>query len=557
MQMSKFFWNLTKVTPAVIGASLLAANVSVAQTTQNNGSAQSVDNTLEQIEQYNQQAPAAPMGQVTNVNQLRDVAPTDWAFEALQSLVERYGCIAGFPNQTYRGNKPLSRYEFAAGLNACLNQIERLIASSESVMREDLDKITRLSEEFQAELATLGTRVDNLEGRTAFLEDNQFSTTTKLKGKAIFALSGTFGQDEVAGNAFDQNSGDNPNQDDDQITFSDRVRLNFETSFNGKDVLRTRLQAANVPNLGTSTGVPAARLGFETADNSNDIVLDDLWYRFPVGDKFTGWVGANALSLDDVFDTTNPFLESNETGTVTRFARYNPLVFRGTEGTGAGAKYEFNKQFSVTAAYLSDDNASDPNEGNGLFNGAYTAAAQLGYSPNENIKLTLNYARSYQPIRQDEDDASVFTGANLTGGTGDNTINTLFNVDGVDGVSADRFGLQASWKISDRFNIAGWGGYASADSEGGNLEADVYTAALNLAVLDIGKEGSVIGLTVGLPPFADREDDDIPIFVEGLYKYPINDKISITPSVYAIFNPNSNDENDTVLVGTLRTTFEF
>lgn len=77
------------------------------------------------------------LGQVTNVNQLRDVAPTDWAYEALSSLVERYGCISGFPNQTYRGSQPLSRYEFAAGLNSCLNQIERLIASSKSVSAED------------------------------------------------------------------------------------------------------------------------------------------------------------------------------------------------------------------------------------------------------------------------------------------------------------------------------------------------------------------------------------------------------------------------------------
>ena len=32
--------------------------------------------------------------QVTNVNQLRDVSPADWAYEALRSLVDRYGCIA-------------------------------------------------------------------------------------------------------------------------------------------------------------------------------------------------------------------------------------------------------------------------------------------------------------------------------------------------------------------------------------------------------------------------------------------------------------------------------
>ena len=50
------------------------------------------------------------MSQVTNVNQLRDVSPADWAYEALRSLVDRYGCIVGYPDQTYKGNNSLSRY---------------------------------------------------------------------------------------------------------------------------------------------------------------------------------------------------------------------------------------------------------------------------------------------------------------------------------------------------------------------------------------------------------------------------------------------------------------
>lgn len=60
------------------------------------------------------------MLQVTSVSQLSDVQPTDWAFQALQSLVERYGCIAGYPNKTFRGNRALTRYEFA-GWFECLS----------------------------------------------------------------------------------------------------------------------------------------------------------------------------------------------------------------------------------------------------------------------------------------------------------------------------------------------------------------------------------------------------------------------------------------------------
>ena len=67
------------------------------------------------------------LSQINAVDQLRDVNPNDWAYEALKSLVERYGCIVGYPDSTFRGNRALSRWEFAAGLNACLNTMEKLL----------------------------------------------------------------------------------------------------------------------------------------------------------------------------------------------------------------------------------------------------------------------------------------------------------------------------------------------------------------------------------------------------------------------------------------------
>ena len=85
----------------------------------------------------------------------------------MQSLVERYGCIAGYPNGTYRGNRALTRYEFAAGLNACLDRVNELIATATAdlVTKQDLATLQRLQEEFSAELATLRGRVDALEAR--------------------------------------------------------------------------------------------------------------------------------------------------------------------------------------------------------------------------------------------------------------------------------------------------------------------------------------------------------------------------------------------------------
>merc|ERR1739848_383714 len=66
--------------------------------------------------------------QVTSVTQFSDVYPTDWAYQALSNLVEQYGCVAGYPNGTFRGNRAMTRYEAAALLNACLNYLEYLKA---------------------------------------------------------------------------------------------------------------------------------------------------------------------------------------------------------------------------------------------------------------------------------------------------------------------------------------------------------------------------------------------------------------------------------------------
>ena len=105
--------------------------------------------------------------QVTSVSALSDVKPTDWAFQSLQSLVERYGCVAGYPNKTFQGNRVLTRYEFAAGLSACTDRINELITAStaDAVKKEDLIALRQLQDQFSAELSTL--EVDHCRGAVA------------------------------------------------------------------------------------------------------------------------------------------------------------------------------------------------------------------------------------------------------------------------------------------------------------------------------------------------------------------------------------------------------
>ncbi|OKH16156.1 hypothetical protein NIES592_00285 [Fischerella major NIES-592] len=484
--------------------------------------------------------------QLSSVSQLSDVQPTDWAFQALQSLVERYGCIAGYPNGTYRGNRSMTRYEFAAGLNACLERVNELIASATSdlVTKEDLATLQRLQEEFSAELATLRGRVDALEARTAELESNQFSTTTKLNGEAIFVVAGVFGD-----NAADQDNDSDNNPDlQDNIIFADRMRLNFDTSFMGKDRLRVRLQARNITEFqGNVTGTRMTRLGFD-GNEDNDVELDDLYYYFPLGDKVRVAISAANTELNHLVETLSPF-ESSGNGSISRFGRFNP-IYRAAGSTGLVVNYQFSDRASLDFAYMVRDPEDSSGE-NGLFNGNYGAVAQFIFEPINNLNLGLTYVRSYNA-------GGSNSGVNLTGSTGStNAVRPFGNVS----TSADSFGLETSWRISPQFTLSGWLAYSLARSEVSDDSADILNYAVTLAFPDLGGKGNLAGIVFGMPPKVIEsslvEDQDTSLHIEGFYRLQVTDNIAITPGLFVITNPEHNDNNNTIFVGTIRTTFKF
>ena len=532
----------TKVLTLAVASSIALANGVAAQTI--------AESNLEQLQQYSSegtnQGTTTNLNQVTNVNQLRDVSPADWAYEALRSLVNRYGCIAGYPNQTYRGNQALSRYEFAAGLNSCLNQIERLVASSEAVVREDIDTISRLTQEFEAELATIGGRVDSLESRTAFLEDNQFSTTTRLAGEVIFAVSNVF-----------TGSKNNDTEDiDSQVTFGDRVRLELETSFTGNDLLFTRLSTGNTPSLAEETGTFQGELAF-TEPANNDLGLEVLFYTFSLGDSTDIIVGATGTAADDIADTVSVLDGDGGSGAVSAFGTRSPIYLPAGDA-GLGINQRFGDKLTLSAGYLANP-ANDPSDDGGIFNAPYSAIAQITFNPIESLTLAATYTHS----RDQSDTETGSSLANLQSFTDENFNEAVPTV-------ADSYGLQASWAISDRIVVGAWGSLSKVtalSTLNGQIDRGTQTIwqwATTLALPDLGKEGNLAGLIFGMEPWvADSsidgtgEDEDTSFHVEAFYQYQINDNIAVTPGVIWITAPDSNSNNDDIIIGTIRTTFTF
>jgi hypothetical protein len=550
--MSKLIRNLLLASPAMFCFALGSQLSASAQSVPNAAIDSSNSPLLNQINEYSQEGKTNSRNQVTNVNQLRDVSPTDWAYEALRSLVDRYGCIAGFPNQTYRGNQSLTRYEFAAGLNSCLNQIERLISSQESaVSAEDLESMNRLNQEFESELATLGGRVDELETRTAVLEDGQFSTTTKLQGEAVFGLSNEFN-----------------NSDFNEVVFQDRVRLGFVSSFFGEDSLYTRLDASNAAfGFQTTTGkdtsseapVPlqTGALTYQSAvSGGNSVGIGWLAYYFPVGEKINVYLPAVAPLWVDFVPSLSPYLDSftGATGSLSSFAESSPIYKIGLgSGGGVGVNFKATDFATISAGYFGGDSANplEATDG-GLFNEEYSALGQV----------TLSFL----------DDKLQLAGTYVLGQLGGNVDNTIFDLlvgtsnarqpfGNGEKVTANSYGLEAAFQIGDRVALNGFGMLTKAKLATGTEDADIYSYGAGLSFPDLGKEGNLAALFVGAEPYVDSASnsagEDAPIHVEGLYKYQFNDNVSITPGVVYVINPNGSSDEEDALIGVVRTTFSF
>jgi Carbohydrate-selective porin, OprB family/S-layer homology domain len=481
---------------------------------------------------------------VTSVSQFSDVQPTDWAFTALQSLVERYGCIAGYPDKSFRGQGATTRYEFAAGLNACLDKVNELISSglADKVGKEDLATVQKLQEQFSAELATIKNRVSALETKTATLELQQFSTTTKLVGTAIFSLASGFGD----------NTSTNGRKN---TTLSGRVRLNFNTSFSGNDLLRIRLESGNVQNESASN---LTRLGYDGSAAGNIFKLDSFVYRFPVNSQLNIVVGASGTDADDILDpVTN--LQSSENGAISRFGRRDPLIFRApVNGVGAGIVWRPSDQIAFNLAYLTgSDNASNPvstaaTTDGGVFGGGYTATLQFVYKPIKSLTFGLAYSRGYTENNS------------LVGSTGTVILDA-------GAYSSDRFGAQANWAASSFLNFGGWFSYVKANQVGGVATADIINWAVIASLPNLLSEGNEASLIFGQPPRVITTSNSVgaqtsinagnqnPYHIEALYRFRLSRNITITPGLITILNPGTGGTagNDPVFVGVLRTSFTF
>ena len=455
--------------------------------------------------------------QVTSINQFSDVKPTDWAYQALTNLVDRYGCVAGYPNGTYGGGRSMTRYEAAALLNACLDRVT-----------EVTDELKRLANEFAAELAVIRGRVSTLEAKVGQLEATQFSTTTKLKGEANFIIGGVPGAKTVAG----ANVGN--------TAFNYDLRLNFDTSFTGKDLLRTRLRSGNfsAQPFGSSSSI----LKLDKAETyENQVVLDRLYYSFPALAK-----GVTLTAGPLVRNTEMAWIPTAYRSEVLDFFSVGgaPGVYNKATGAGFGAQYVQPGKKGGLVAGLNYVAQNGDNSDTGVFNaqGALNTMAQIGYR-----------ARQW---------GAAFGYRYGTQGTRVRTFNGVLGASGAlaAGQSSNGYAINAYWQpktsgiIPSVSGAYGWNTVSGPSTPNGATNSQTWFAGLQWS--DVFAKGNGAGIAYGQPGNAAGLSANASL-LEIFYKYKVSDNISVTPALIYVANNQGFQGASSNWGGVIQTKFTF
>jgi hypothetical protein len=461
--------------------------------------------------------------QVVSITQLSDVRPTDWAYQALSNLVERYGCVAGYENGTFGGGKAMTRYEAAALLNACLDRVT-----------EVTDELQRLAAEFSNELQVIQGRVSKLETQVGQLQATQFSTTTKLKGEATFVLGGVDGARLANGT------------DVGNTAFNYDVRLNFDTSFTGKDLLKTRLRSGNFSSQPFGSSSSLFKLD-KAESTSNAVQLDRLYYQFPA---FTKGLTLTAGAL--VRNTEMAWVPTAYKSDILDFFAVAgaPGVYNKATGAGFGAQWaqptkKGGSGFVAGVNYVAQ-NGSDSTKGEFDDSGALNLLAQVGYrAPQYGVALGYRYGTEGTRIR-------TFNGVAGNGGTL------------VAGQTSNNYAINAYWQpkksgiIPSISGAYGWNDVSTNASGNAtpNAATNSKTWFAGLQWADVFVKGNAAGFAIGQPGNAETLTEDA-LMWEAFYRYRVSDNISITPSVFYVSNNQGLKNASSNYGGVIQTTFRF
>lgn len=485
--------------------------------------------------------PVDPIDPMPGVREFVDVAPEDWAYQALQRLADQYQCLDGDRDGRFDGGRSLTRYEFAAGLDQCLQTIDARFAALDTAIVIEADTwqtIQALQRDFANELADVTRATGQLETQLTRISDQQFSTTTVMGGEAIFSVVGAIG-------------GDPPGDGDPSVTFTYLSRLGFVSSFTGRDRLRLELLAGNYSDRGLANpdllNTDMALLSFQSDTDSN-VQLSKLEYRTAIGDRLVVTLRPVGFSLSSVLTANSPYFDAGR-GSLSRFAEANPIFKLGSLDAGVGVDWLMANNLRLQVAYGAGD-AADSQEG--FFDTASSAiGVQLLLKPSPTILTGLTYVNAYSATGR----LNTFTGSVRA------DTNSFLDQP----TTTHAIGATLQWRFTRDLTLGAWGSLMFTDALNSDARSTASTYLVSLGYSDpFGRDGDLLALLVGQPlrlmdgdnlPFGD--DPDVGFQTELLYRVRLSDRLSLTPGLIWIHHPEHDASNNDIWIAALRTTFRF
>ena len=277
-------------------------------------------------------------------NPFMDVPMNSWAYDALSQL-SASGVVSGYPDGTFKGNQPMTRYEMASIVARALATVDMDKAS-----KQDVEMLKKLVVEFKDELDALGVKVDSLDSRVAVMEEN-------LGGWKI-----------AGGFRFDYRSIDEPKSGvykdksdwDDQDSTLSRARLHFYKTINDKVKFYGRLNGEH--DLEWTRYRMNVELPYDFDLTVGKFVWDweeDLYWVSPPGSWQTDAIVSDIDPLKG-FHLAKDF----SMGTMKFIVSRHDADSADKEYLLYGADFElnFNEMFGLQLAYVGED----PEEGDDI-----------------------------------------------------------------------------------------------------------------------------------------------------------------------------------------------
>jgi len=359
-------------------------------------------------------------------------------------------------------------------------------------------------------------RVDGLDSQVGELMAGQFSSSTKMSGKAAFITG-----------YVDNNS----STTDDEITMEYMYQLNLNTSFTGEDNLYTRIKTGNVGDSDSGSVGHFVDKGQGTYlgvgnSNANDLKVDKLWYQFPV-DQMTFWVG--------------PKIE-NYYMLASAPSIYKPVTKQFALG-GNGSAYGSSTSPGFGAAWTQE--VDDPMDARWAVSANYSAKA--GDSPTENKGLFGEDTESFvlTKVEYGSPRWQVSLATSFKDGWDNDGYYQSALATASPNVAADStmtaYAVRGYWKPETTGSIPEVQlGLDWADIDGAaSGEADATSGwMVGLGWRDLFIDGNRAGVAFGSRQSAtsivgggsDPEEDNR--VWEAYYTFKINDGVSVTPAVF-------------------------